>query len=326
MKTMQSMKGLAVLALGAALFVLAGCGGPNGGGEKAYDMNAQEIAPGVYAVVSPSRDFPSEENRGWNSNFAFVVTEDGVLVFDTGTSNAIGTSLKAAIREVTDEPIRWIVNSHSHADHWLGNPAVAESGTTIIATPEVKRIIEEEGSMWVERIDRMTEGAAGESSILPPDETIARSETRELGGVTVEFRVLGHAHSPGDLAVWLPEQEVLLAGDVAYGNAAPATMDADVRHWIATLEELEALDPAVVVPGHGELGDGTILADVRGYLTTFWETVETGFDQGLQDFQMRDQAEEALADYAARYPNFDDRVGESLSHIYLQVEEAAFGG
>ncbi len=310
-----------------ALFLLAACGGePSGTAEKAYDMTAEEVAPGVYAVVSPSRDFPSEENQGWNANKAFVVTGDGVLVFDTGTSNTIGESLRATIREVTDEPVRWVVNSHSHGDHWLGNPAVADDGAAIISTPEVQRIIEEEGSTWVDRINQMTDGTAGTSEILPPNETIDETETRELGGVAVEFRVLGEAHSPGDMAVWLPEEEVLLAGDVAYGDAAPATMDADVRHWIATLEELEALDPAVVVPGHGRLGDARVLADTRDYLSTFWEAVEAGFDRGQQDFEMREDVEAALADHAERYPNFDDRVGESLSHIYLQVEEAAFGG
>lgn len=328
MRTTETLRrGLFVAVLAGAMLMLAACGGAGEPElEKSYDMTAEEVAPNVYAVVSSSKGFPNEENRGWNSNMAFVVTDDGVLVFDTGTSDAIGESLKATIREVTDEPIRWVVNSHSHGDHWLGNAAVAGDDTTILASEETRGIIEDDGQSWVDRVAQMTDGTAGETTVLPPNETVTENETRELGGVTVEFRLLGTAHSPGDMALWLPEQEVLMAADVAYGNAAPATMDADVRHWMATLEELEALDPAVVIPGHGELGDARVLADLRGYLDTFWSAVETGFDRGQQDFQMRDDVEEALADYAERYPNFDDRVGESLSHIYLQVEQAAFGG
>ncbi|MFP4606089.1 MAG: MBL fold metallo-hydrolase [Thiohalospira sp.] len=313
-------------AVAVSLLGLAACSGD--GAEKAYPkMEAKEVADGVWAVVSPARSFPDEENRGWNSNMAFVETGEGVLVFDTGSSETIGESLKATIREVTDAPIRWVINSSSHGDHWLGNHAFAGEDTTFLASEEVRSITETEGDTWRERVHQMTGGATGDTTLHPPKEVVAESESRTFGTVEVEMRLVGNAHSPGDLVLWLPDQEVLLAADVAFGDSAPATMDADVRHWIDTLGELEALEPEVVVPGHGRIGEGeAILADLRGYLDTLWETVEAGYERGEQDFEMRDEVDEALADHAERYPNYDERIGESISHVYLQVEEAAFGG
>ena len=315
---------LATTAIGGALLGLAAC---TGGPEKAYPgMEAREVADGVWAVVSPSRSFPNEENRGWNSNMAFVETGEGILLVDTGSAEAIGESLKVTIREVSEAPVRWVINTHSHGDHWLGNHAFADSDPEIIASEEAAGIIESEGGTWRERINQMTGGAAGDSEIVVPETTVGETTERTFGNVAVTLRHVGNAHSPGDLVVHLTEQDVLLAGDVVFGEAAPATMDSDVRHWIDTLEALEALEPKVVVPGHGRVGEAAILADLRGYLDTLWQTVEAGYDQGKLDYQMRDEVDEALADRARRYPNYDERIGQSISHVYLQVEEAAFGG
>ena len=90
---------------------------------ETFPMQATQVANNVYAIITPARDYPNPENRGWNSNSAFVVTTEGVLLFDTGTSREIGESIKKVIAAVSSKPVRWIVNSHAHGDHWLGNVA-----------------------------------------------------------------------------------------------------------------------------------------------------------------------------------------------------------
>ena len=93
-----------------------------------FDFSVTPIADNVYSIVSPSHGRPTPENKGWNSNSHFVVTDNGVLVFDTGSSELIGEGIISAIKSVTNKPVRWVVNSHSHADHWLGNAAFADTG------------------------------------------------------------------------------------------------------------------------------------------------------------------------------------------------------
>ncbi|MFT5571507.1 MAG: cyclase [Cryomorphaceae bacterium] len=85
--------------------------------DTSFDFSVKSIADNIYSIVSPSFGLPTPDNKGWNSNSHFVVTDKGVLLFDTGSSEVIGNEIKDAIKSVTDKPVRWIINSHSHADH-----------------------------------------------------------------------------------------------------------------------------------------------------------------------------------------------------------------
>ncbi len=289
-----------------------------------YPMQPQRVADGVYAVITPTRDLPNPDNKGWNSNSAFVVTDNGVLVFDTGSSEVIGQALRRAIARTTDQPVRWVVDSHGHGDHWLGNAAFPDA--EIIATIQVADRIRAEGEDWVRNFNNMTEGATGESTIVPPTSTVDQRTSRTLGGTEVMFIPSGNSHSPGDLMVWLPKRGVLLTGDVLYSDRMPSTFDADVRRWIAQLDEFQALEPAptVVVPGHGEVSDLSGVRRLRALLSDFWQAVRSGYEAGKQGFEMVPDVQQALAEYREAYPGLDEKVQRDIGRVYLQVEAAAF--
>ena len=179
-----------------------------------YSMQARAVAQNVYAIVTPTRELPSADNGGWNSNSAFVVTDSGVLLFDSGSSAGIGEALKETIASVTSQPVRWIVNSHAHGDHWLGNAAFGNSVEQIFATAEVIEAIDRDGAGWVDRFNRMTGGITGDSAILAPDRLVERTMEISLGGEPVVFMLSGGSHSPGDLMLWLPREKILFSGDV----------------------------------------------------------------------------------------------------------------
>lgn len=289
-----------------------------------YAMKAEQVAEGVYAIVTPAKDFPSAENKGWNSNSTFVVTNDGVLVFDTGSSETIGRAIRNTIATVTDKPVRWVINSHAHGDHWLGNAALADEGTEIISSDVVQARIRAEGQEWVERFKRMTEGATGDSTVLAPNQAVHDPLAREFGGVRVEVLFSGNSHSPGDIVFWLPKERVLLTGDVMYTARPPATFDANVAQWTRFLGELEALEPLVVVPGHGPVGKKMDIALLRGYFEALWSAVSEGYEEGLSDFEIAPRARARLVSFEKDFPGMDERLGESVSHVYLQVEASAF--
>lgn len=292
--------------------------------EDDYPMRAQPVAPGVYAVISPARDFPSAENRGWNANSAFVVTGQGVLLVDTGSSEAIGRALRRTIATVTDRPVRWIVNTHGHGDHWLGNAAFADLAPEIIATTTVRERIARDGAMWVERFTAMTAGATGSSRIVAPTRVYDAPVAIDFGGRKAELIPSNDAHSPGDLIVWLPDAQVLIGGDVLYVERAPATFDARVQPWIATLRDLEARAPRHVIPGHGPVAGGAAVGRLRAYLEELWRVVASGYDAGQPDFEILPAARTAMARHRQYFPDLDTRLGESVSHVYLQVEALAF--
>jgi cyclase len=292
--------------------------------EFVYPMQARAVAEGVYAIITPTRDLPNADNGGWNSNSAFVVTDSGVLLFDSGSSVGIGRAIRGTIARVTPQPVRWIVNSHAHGDHWLGNAAFADTVEQIFASAEVTAAIEIGGSAWVDRFDAMTGGITGDSEILAPDRTVEQAMDLSFGGVPVRMMLSGGSHSPGDLMLWLPRQQVLIAGDVVYSDRMPSTNAGDLRQWIETLAELQQLEPRIVVPGHGAVTDVSGLERLHELLSELWRAVESGVDEGLSDFEMLPQVSEALASFRPYYPGLDDKLRRDLSHVYLQVEAAVF--
>jgi glyoxylase-like metal-dependent hydrolase (beta-lactamase superfamily II) len=287
-------------------------------------MRPAEVAPGVYAVTTPARDFPSPENKGWNSNSAFVVTGSGVLVVDTGSSETIGQALRRAIASVTDQPVRWIVNTHGHGDHWLGNAGLTDGGVEVIASTQVAARIRAEREQWVGLFERMTDGATGDSPAVAPTRVVDERTVMRLGGVAFELLPSGGSHTPGDLVVWLPEKKVLITGDVVYSDRAPTTREGDVQRWIAFLGELEALAPQVVVPGHGAVTGVEGISNLRRYFETLWALVRAGYEQGQSDFEILPQVRAQMADMGRQYPGFEDKIGRSVSDVYLQVEQSAF--
>jgi glyoxylase-like metal-dependent hydrolase (beta-lactamase superfamily II) len=292
--------------------------------DEVFPMRAESVAPGVYAVVTPSRELPNRRNRGWNSNSGFVVTNAGVLLFDTGSSEAIGESLRKTITRVTDKPVRWIINSHAHGDHWLGNAAFEASVEEIIATTKVAQAIQISGRTWIDLFNRMTNGATGESRIAPPTRRVDERTEAHFGGIRTVLFPSGDSHSPGDLLLWLPQQGVLMGGDVVYSNRMPSTNNSRIDRWINILEELVALEPKVVIAGHGAVTDVVGLERLRDLLITFREAVAAGIDEGKSDFEMLPDVIAALAPFAKHFPGLEQKVRRDLSHVFLQVEQEMF--
>ena len=295
--------------------------GHAGGG---YPMQAEQVAPDVYAIITPTRELPNPQNRGWNSNSAFVVTGDGVLLFDSGSSVDIGRAIRNTIAGVTDQPVRWIINSHAHGDHWLGNAAFKHSVEQIYASPRVRQAILIGGSSWVDRFKRMTAGATGDSEILLPTATIEQRQTLLLGNKTIEVFASGDSHSPGDLLLWLPQQQVLISGDVVYSDRMPSTNASNLAQWIGTLKQLQELQPAVVIPGPGAVADIEALARLEKLLTALWQAVSEAYEDGLSDFEMLPRVQQALDAFADDYPGLEQKLKRDLSHVFLQVEAASF--
>lgn len=290
-----------------------------------YPLKAEPVRANVYAIVSPHLEAPNPHNQGWMSNVAFVVGRDGVLLFDTGSSEAIGRAIVQAVRAVTDKPIRWVVNSHEHGDHWLGNAGVAGLETPIYASVTAAANMRKEGSNWVGQFKELTGGATGESALRLPDQIIQARRKQMLSDIEVEFIPVGPAHSPGDMVVWLPQAQVLLAADVLFNQRLPVTFDSDLANWMKILKDvLEPLQPLAVVPGHGPVGDLATLQAERRYFETLWQQVTVLQQQGKQDFEIAAQVRQMLPEYRRQYPDFDTQIGNSISHFYLQVERASF--
>lgn len=195
----------------------------------------------------------SSENEGFMSNAGFVVTRDGVVVFDTLASPPLAHRLLAEIRKVTRQPVRRVIVSHYHADHFYGLQVFKDEGAEIWAhrAAEGATRTEEAAQRLAQRREALFPWVDEHTRLLEPDVFVEGDMDFELGGVRFALRHVGPAHSSEDLALMVKNDGVLFAGDLVFLGRIPFVGDADSAGWIAALDKLIALKPRVLVPGHG---------------------------------------------------------------------------
>ena len=226
---------------------------------KSDKLRFVEISPSCRAAIQP----------GGNSNAGIIIGKEAALVVDCLSSPARGEELAREVRRLTDKPIRYAALTHWHYDHSVGDQAFDED-TKIIAT-------EKAAAKLRDRLDKDRlllgpgsgmHGSVGIVKVRNVTETITTDREIDLGGLVVRLTLTGECHTDGDLAVFVPSEKVLFAGDMVWNAAHPNLAEGSTFKWIAGLAALEKLDVTKVVPGHGEPGDKTLLATQRQYLMT----------------------------------------------------------
>ncbi len=195
----------------------------------------------------------SSENQGFMSNAGFVVTRDGVVVFDALASPPLAEKLLGLIRSITRQPIRRVIVSHYHADHFYGLQVFKAQGAEIWAhrAAEGATRTEEAAQRLAQRKEALFPWVDDNTRLLEADHFVDGDTDFEMGGLHFALRHVGPAHSREDLAMLVREDGVLYAGDVVFRGRVPFVGDADSRAWIAALDKLIAVHPKVLVPGHG---------------------------------------------------------------------------
>ncbi len=312
------------LTLVLLLPVLALAAGPRG--PAVPDYPADQVAPGIYVIHGP-REYPTAQNQGFMNNPAFMVTADGVVVIDPGSSVQTGEMVLRQIRRITDRPLLAVLNTHVHGDHWLGNQALRAERpeVPIYAHPRMlQQVAEGAGRDWVERMLSATEGATRGTEVVGPNIAVDDGDTIELGGVTFRFHYFGHVHSLTDLMIEVVGHEVLFLADNATNQRIVRMDDGSFSGSIAALDAAKArISAKVLVPGHGPTGGWEIVDSYREYLAGVYETVVALYGQGVSDFEMKPQVAARLTRFKD-WPGFEDELGKHISLAYLEAEGQAF--
>ena len=257
--------------------LLFAAAGPAAAQAPALPFVLKQVGPGVYAAV----DGP-EHKAG--SNAGFVIGDDGVLVVDAFFYPDAARALVAEIHRLTPKPIRYVVNTHYHADHTGGDQVLRDAGALIVAHRNVRGWVRTENVHLFG--DRITPDLRARIAALPlPDLTTDKDLTIWLGSRKIVVRtVLGH--TGGDLTVFVPDAKVLFTGDLLWRKVPPNLIDGSVKEWTATDADFAAMPDAahtVYVPGHGDVADLGDVQDFRRYLLDLRRLVTDGRKAGLKD-------------------------------------------
>jgi thiosulfate/3-mercaptopyruvate sulfurtransferase len=224
------------------------------------------VAEHVYVV-------PGDIGRGSEGrpNAGFVVTDSGVVVIDAEGSPYQGTRLLAAIRTVTDAPIRYLILTHHHPDHTFGAIVFTRAGARVIAHPDRRTLSSENGdddqlANW-DRVVGLRE-LQGFAFADTPNIPVARDTTIRVGGLTLELDHPPNAHTAGDLTVWIPGANLMFAGDLVVEDGVTMVVDGSSAGVLSALDRIESHHPKIVIPGHGRIDPdpGAQIALTRHYL------------------------------------------------------------
>ena len=162
------------------------------------DFHAEKISDHVYVIHGPL-ELPNENNEGFMNNPAFIITDDGVVVIDPGSSVHTGNMLLREIRKVTDMPVIAVFDTHVHGDHWLGNDAIQRSypDADIYAHHKTISMLDNgEGQRWLDLMHDMTKGATDGTSIVNASDALKGGEDLSIGGHQFQIIHQGKAHTP----------------------------------------------------------------------------------------------------------------------------------
>jgi glyoxylase-like metal-dependent hydrolase (beta-lactamase superfamily II) len=265
-------------------------------------------------------------NKGFMSNAGFVVTTEGVVVFDALGTPALGRAMIAAIRTVTPQPIRRVVVSHYHADHIYGLQELKAAGAEIWAHREAKRYLtsgQAEERLAQRRTD-LFPWVDEKTVVVPPDLWLDGDVAFRMGGLTFELIYSGGAHSPEDLLMYVVEDRLLYCGDLIFAGRLPYVGNADSAGWLKAMDKMIALAPLVVVPGHGPVSRDVVrdLAGTRDYLAYLRETM----GRAAHDLEPFDTAY-AGTDWSkySSLPAFGEANRANAYGTYLRMEEQELG-
>ncbi|MBK8335416.1 MAG: quinoprotein relay system zinc metallohydrolase 1 [Sterolibacteriaceae bacterium] len=284
-----------------------------------YLLKPRRIAPDTYVFVGLAEDF-SRSNGGNIVNTGFIVTTEGVLVIDTGSSRLYGEQMRRAIAAVTDQPVRQVLITHHHPDHYFGNQGFRD--VPIVALAGSIGGMKQEGGAFADNLYRMAGDWMRDTEPLAALQE-ARPGRSTIGGHDIELIAL-KGHTQADLAVLDHTTGVLFAGDLVFWQRAATTPHAAIADWLAALDRLQALKWKTIVPGHGEPhADARGIAQTRGYLKWLDATLRQAAADGRDMPELlRIPLPAEFAGIALARQEFD----RSIAHLYRDFEQNVLSG
>jgi len=281
-------------------------------------LTTQQVAPDVYAIVGPltQRD---PANLGDNATFGLVVTPAGAVLIDPGGSYKGAALLDKTVKTLTQQPVKYVIDTGGQDHRWLGNGYWQEHGARVIASADAAADQKDRASVEQSVLTALigSDGLAG-TDPAAPDITFDTDYRLDLGGVTLDMHHVGAAHTAGDSFVWLADRSVMFSGDIVFvGRILGVGDQSDSKAWVAAFEAMAAYNPRHVVPGHGPATDlKTATRDTYDYLTNLRREMAAYIDGG-GDIIGSVNVDQSAFSYLK---NFDKLAKKNAQQVFSQME------
>jgi len=280
-------------------------------------LDVQPVTQDVWAIVGPTEQ-RNPENLANNATFGLAVTTEGAVLMDPGGSWQGAEMLHAAIHTVTDQPVRYVINTGGQDHRWLGNGYWQAQGATVIASEAAVEDHNDRAQNHMIALSQFLGNGLDGTEPAYANVTYETDYALEFGGLSFEIMHRGPAHTPGDSFVWLDDRDVMFTGDIVYvdrllGNG-PAR---DTDSWIAVFEAMAAFGPTHIVPGHGRATDlATATRDTHDYLVNLRRRIGALIEAGgdIMDAPQIDQSA------WAHLEQFEALAGRDAQATYEEME------
>lgn len=302
----------------AAAIALACCGSAASAVEP---LPTTEIAPGVFVYQAPYQ-LLAPSNDGAIANVGFIVGKEAVAVVDTGNTREAGERLLSAVKQRTDLPVRYVINTHMHPDHALGDVAFKDTGAKFVAHAKFARALQARAQAYTDGAKRALGDAykGSPADIVTPDIEVPPGEPKslDLGGRTLELEAMPTAHTDNDLTVRDLSTDSWFLGDLLFMGHLPS-IDGSFEGWVRLIAKLRERTAARVVPGHGPASANwpDAVAPQQKYFDRLRSDVEALLASGAT---LRQASEKAGLSEREAWALFDEFNARNAIEVYREAE------
>ncbi|QOY52463.1 MBL fold metallo-hydrolase [Candidatus Sulfurimonas baltica] len=279
-----------------------------------YTLSETKVNSNTYCFFGLP-EVMNEVNNGNISNSCYVNMGDSYIVIDSGPSYLYAKSTHAKMKEIKDLPISYLINTHGHDDHYLGNAYYKEIGVEIVGSKEFKNVEKVQETRMQSKISK--EAYAGTTQVFPST-FVDGAKVLELNGIKIYLEAVDkRAHSNSDIFIHIPQYETVFAGDLVFSERIPVIRDGNLRNWIEALEKIKTINVKYIIGGHGEIVDKSSIDATYRYLTNLTQKVALALENGVE---LDDAVESIKMEDFKEYKTYYEQHKPNVAIAYRKLE------